>query len=286
MKIAITGANGFVGRNLIKSIQQNAIDTEIIAVVRNSNSLDTDTKVNPTLKIIQLDIHNPPSDTFEKIGAPDVLIHLAWDGLPNYNSLHHFETELPKQYEFLSSLIRDGLKSLFITGTCFEYGMQSGELDEKMEFNPDNPYGFAKNSLRKQLEYLQREVCFNLTWARLFYIYGDNQTGNSIFPQLKKAVKNGDTTFNMSKGEQLRDYLDIKQVANYIFRLALLEKNIGSINICSGTPISIRRLVEKWIDINSWDIKLNLGYYPYPTYEPLAFWGNNSKLETYMVINP
>ena len=40
-------------------------------------------------------------DAFERIGRPDVLIHLAWGGLPNYRSLHHFEGELPAQYRFL-----------------------------------------------------------------------------------------------------------------------------------------------------------------------------------------
>ena len=283
MKIAVTGANGFIGSNLITAIQKNAPDAEIIAIVRNTSSIDT--KIRSALKIVQMDIHNLPDNVFEKIGSPNILIHLAWGGLPNYNSLHHFETELPKQYNFLRNLIKNGLKSLLITGTCFEYGLQPGELDESMRAVPNNPYGFAKNTLREQLEYLQKEVNFNLTWARLFYIYGDNQTGRSVFPQLKKSIKNRDTTFNMSKGEQLRDYLDVKQVASYILKLSLLEKNIGSINICSGNPISIRRLVEKWIDENSWNIKLNLGHYPYPTYEPLAFWGSNSKLASYMVIN-
>ena len=49
-------------------------------------------------------------------------------------------------------------------------------------------------------------------------------------------------------------------------------------NICSGAPISIRRLVEEWIKNNNWDIELNLGYYPYPDYEPMSFWGDKSYL--------
>ena len=280
MKIAITGANGFIGRNLIKVIQQNTADVEIIALVRNTSSIDIE--VGTALTVVQIDIHNPPDNVYQVIGAPDILIHLAWDGLPNYNSLHHFESELPKQYEFLSGLVKNGLKSLVVTGTCFEYGMQSGELDENMSAVPDNPYGFAKNTLRQQLEYLQQETEFNLTWTRLFYVYGNDQTGNSIFPQLKRAIENGDETFNMSKGEQIRDYLDVSQVATYILNLALLEKNIGIINICSGTPVSIGSLVEQWIEKYSWEITLNLGHYPYPTYEPFAFWGKNSKLESYI----
>ena len=45
------------------------------------------------------------------------------------------------------------------------------------------------------------------------------------------------------------------------------------VNVCSGKPISVRKLVEQRLAKRKADIKLNLGYYPYPDYEPAAFWG-------------
>ena len=212
------------------------------------------------------------------MGRPDVLIHLAWGGLPNYKSLHHFEEELPAQYRFLKALLESGLKNLLVTGTCFEYGMQSGPLREHMESRPNNPYGFAKDMLRRQLEYLQQVRPFNLTWARLFYLYGEGQAENSLLPQLKRAVERGDRVFNMSGGEQLRDYLPITKVAQNIVSLAMTSRDNGVVNICSGKPISVRKLVEGWIKENGWSIDLNLGHYPYPEYEPMAFWGSRDKL--------
>ncbi|HRG11645.1 MAG TPA: NAD-dependent epimerase/dehydratase family protein, partial [Cyclobacteriaceae bacterium] len=205
----------------------------------------------------------------------------AWSGLPNYRSLHHFEQELPMQYQFLQGIIKSGLQSLVVAGTCFEYGMQSGALHENMATAPDNPYGFAKDVLRCQLEYLQKTNPFSLAWARLFYIYGEGQAENSLLPQLRKAVERGDKSFNMSGGEQLRDYLPITEVAKYLVSLAVDRKNVGTINICSGKPISVRNLVEQWITENNWEIHLNLGHYPYPDYEPMAFWGNKQKLDAY-----
>lgn len=278
MKIAISGANGFIGKSLIDTIQRHSPDVEIIAIVRNVNTMGF--SFGEAVNVVSMDVYNSPNDVFIEIGSPDTLIHLAWDGLPNYNSLHHIESELPNQYAFLNRLVKSGLKSLVVTGTCFEYGMQSGELNEGMAATPSNPYGFAKNALREQLEYLQGHFFFNLTWCRLFYIHGDNQSGNSIYPQLIKAIDNGDAIFNMSKGEQLRDYLDVNEVVEKLLKLTLLENNIGVVNVCSGTPISIRSLVEKWVAHHSVDIELNLGHYPYPTYEPLAFWGSTKKLQT------
>lgn len=274
IRIAVTGANGFIGRHVINEL--NSKDVEITALAFPES---TDLPPIDIGKWVFFDISKPPVDAFEIMGKPDILIHLAWQGLPHYGSLHHFETELPIQYSFLKQIILQGLKSLVVTGTCFEYGMQNGPLSEDNETRPNNPYGFAKDSLRKQLEFLQAVQQFNLIWARLFYIYGDGQSESSLLPQLRKAVAAGLSEFNMSRGEQLRDYLPVTEVARQIVLMALKQQNIGSINVCSGEPQSVRSLLEGLIHENKWEIKLNLGFYPYSDFEPLAFWGaqNHSK---------
>jgi len=273
MKVAVTGASGFIGQYVLNELEKRKIET--IAITRNANNFNN----FPWLKdIIEFDISNPKPDDFETIHRPDVLIHLAWDGLPQYKSNRHFEIELLKQYNFLKNLIQNGLSSLIVTGTCFEYGMQYGELREDFPTLPNNPYGYAKDALRRQLEFLQSELKFSLTWTRLFYTYGEGQHQGSLYPQLKEAVLRGDPTFNMSGGEQLRDYLPVEEIARLIVLIACKKANFGIVNICSGTPVSIRYLVERWLRENQWKISLNLGHYPYSDYEPMAFWGSREKL--------
>ncbi|OCQ93818.1 epimerase [Limnothrix sp. PR1529] len=274
MKIAVTGATGFIGKYVLAELSRYPV--EVIALVRD---ISTAQLTDFSGKVIQCDLAQFSSQIFEEIDHPDSLIHLAWSGLPNYKSLHHFEEELPRQYAFLSTLIRSGLPSLVIAGTCFEYGMICGELSEIMLPQPSNPYGHAKNTLRCHLEYLQTEVPFSLAWARLFYLYGEGQSPKSLFSQLRESVNQHKTTFGMSEGEQLRDYLHVSQVAQSLVKLAMSADNPGIINVCSGKPVSVRRLVEQWIKENGWNIQLNLGYYPYPNYEPIAFWGDARKLE-------
>lgn len=268
MKIAVTGASGFIGRHVLTNLLKHQV--EVIAVTRDATRL---ADLSRCVRIMEMDIACPATDCFEQMGCPDVLIHLAWDGLPHYKSLHHFETELPRQYHFLKTMVEAGLSALLVTGTCFEYGMQSGALAAGIQTQPNNPYGYAKDALRQQLNFLQSIKRFNLTWARLFYMYGEGQPNSSLYPILKASIVRGDKVFNMSGGEQLRDYLPVEEVADRIARLAMTGGNAGAINICSGKPISVRSLVEQWLQENSWAIELNLGYYPYPDYEPMAFWG-------------
>jgi nucleoside-diphosphate-sugar epimerase len=274
MKVAVTGASGFIGRHVLVELESRSV---VATVVLRPSS--TASPWLPKHTVTRMDLQNPQPNAFEIMGAPDVLIHLAWGGLPNYRSLQHFERELPAQYRFLKGLVESGLKKLVVTGTCFEYGMQSGPLREDMETRPVNPYGFAKDTLRRQLEYLKSVQSFALTWARLFYLYGEGQAVNSLLPQLERAVERGDKVLNMSEGEQLRDYLPVTEVAKCLVSLAMGNRDNGIVNVCAGKPISVRKLVEGWIKERDWPIKLNLGHHPYPDYEPMAFWGERQKLD-------
>ncbi len=276
MKIAVIGGNGFIGKHVLVELVKKQVDVVAVDI-----SLPQEKGTSP-VKWVKMDIFNPPVNVFEHLGCPDSCIHLAWGGLPNYKSLHHFEKELPGQYNFLSTLIRGGLTSLVVSGTCFEYGIKTGELSEDMVPCPTNPYGFAKDVLRRQLEFLRSSIPFAFSWTRLFYLYGAGQAANSLWSQLNSAVLRGDDVFPMSGGSQIRDYLPIEIVAERLVLLANNRADIGIVNICSGRPISVRNLVESWIIKNKWTIKLDLGRYPYPDYEPMEFWGNCSKLNTFL----
>jgi dTDP-6-deoxy-L-talose 4-dehydrogenase (NAD+) len=274
MKVAVTGASGFIGRHVLTELERHPVD--VTAVTRCAAKL---ADVATNVRIVELDLANQQADDYERLHKPDVLIHLAWEGLPNYKSLHHFETELSRQYLFLKGLIKAGLPAMVVTGTCLEYGMQSGALSEELTPLPSNPYGYAKDALRRQLEFLRDKHPFALTWARLFYMYGEGQPKSALLPQLKEAVDRGESSFNMSGGEQLRDYLPVDEVAALLVALALRQTDAGVVNICSGKPISLRNLVEGWLKDNGWTINLNLGHHPYPDYEPMAFWGDRRRLD-------
>ncbi|WP_018614944.1 NAD-dependent epimerase/dehydratase family protein [Segetibacter koreensis] len=278
-KVLVTGASGFIGEYVIVELLKN--NYSVIATSTSAEKVKQRAWFSK-VKFVPFNFKNYSADAnyFQYFDKPDALIHLAWEGLPNYKSLFHFEENLPRHYAFIKNLVLNGLSDVTVTGTCFEYGFKQGCLTEETDTNPTNAYAIAKDALHKFLTQLQLYNPFVLKWVRLFYMHGKGQNPNSIFSQLEKAIENKQDTFNMSGGEQIRDYLRVEEVAEYIAKIAMQNKITGAINCCSGKPVKLKELIKNYLEEKKTNIHLNLGYYPYLDYEPMSFWGDNTKLKT------
>jgi nucleoside-diphosphate-sugar epimerase len=276
-KILVTGATGFIGNYVIDALLKKGCS---IVATSSNESKAANAVWFKQVQYIAFDLRkfNGSINYQHFFGNPDAVIHLAWEGLPNYKAAFHTEENLPRHLAFIKNLVENGQQDISITGTCFEYGMQEGCLSEDMPAMPANAYSLAKDSLRRQLEHLQQQNSFHLKWIRLFYMYGAGQNPNSLLSQLDRALEHGDALFNMSGGEQVRDYLPVEKVAEYIACIALQNEVGGIINCCSGIPVTVKSLVKNYLKEKKQTIALNLGYYPYADYEPMRFWGSTDRL--------
>lgn len=271
--VAVTGASGFLGQHVLAALK--ALDVGVVAHSRASKPAHPS---DGSVEWIYFDLDNEPDHAFDRLHRPDVVVHLAWAGLPNYTSRNHFEIELPRQYRFLSGLVADGLKKLVVAGTCFEYGMSSGQVSEETPTDPVTPYGFAKDALRRELEFAAASNPFELRWARLFYLFGAGQAATSLFTSFHAAMARGDASFRMSGGEQIRDFMSADAAGAAIAALALATHAPRIVNICSGVPRKVRSIVETWRRDAGSDIQLGLGAKAYLSYEPFCFWGDRGRL--------
>ena len=275
MKIAITGATGFIGRHVRNALAKT--DHNVVLVARSVE------RVGEKLtreEVIVTDLNESRIDWFELFGKPDAVLHLAWGGLPNYMDNYHLEVELPMQSKFLAALIESGLKKLVVTGTCYEYGMSSGALSEDQETNPNTPYGIAKDRLRKELFQLRATKSFDLTWARIFYPYGEGQSEKSIYSQLTKAISNNEKEFTMGSGTQTLDFIQVTSVAKALFAFVTETKGIWLINVGSGKPQSVIEFVNKLIYDFESSIVPRVGVVTDREYESLSFWSDNNLLDS------
>jgi len=223
---------------------------------------------------------DPGQDPYEHLGRPDVLLHLAWDGLPNYLADQHLSQELPRQRRFLAACLDGGLRRLVVAGTCLEYGMREGCLTEGMAPAPTTAYGEAKARLADDMRQYAVAKNASLTWLRLFYLYGSGQAPTSLYAQLQAAIERGDEEFPMSPGDQVRDFQPASNAAALIAEIATrCDVDAGTVNICSGQPTTVLSLVERLIHERGAMIRPSTGRYPYPSYEPFAAWGDRTRLD-------
>jgi len=273
VKVLVTGASGFIGGHVVRALQQCS-DCEVVATGRDEARL---AQLGVPFVAMALSEFGPGS--YDSFGRPDALIHLAWPDLSSYRDPVHIERHLPESYRFIMGMAEAGVGMLSCVGTCYEYGLQEGCLPEDRATVPVLAYGVAKDSLRRLLECQLDPDATQFRWLRPFYTYGEGQQSRALLPQLDLAIDRCAETFDMSGGEQLRDYLEVSELAQAIVKSSLQNEIAGIINICSGKPVTVRALVEKRIAERGSSIRLRLGAYPYPDHEPMSFWGDTSRLD-------
>ena len=277
MKVALTGGTGFIGQHVRKSLAKSEHD--VILFVRNQAKID---ELGANEKFVIADIGEDRNDWFDYLDQPDVLLHLAWGGLPNYLDNYHVDVELPSQVKFLNNLIIGGLCQLVVTGTCYEYGISEGEQYETQQNIPCTPYGIAKNDLRKFLVGLQETKNYELSWARVFYPYGEGQSKLSLFSELKSAALRGEKEFELKNATSNLDFISVHEVAKVLVKLLEHRRESGVINVGSGVPTNVASFASGQIAENDWEIDLKLMSIQARDFEPSSFWASTKKLRVFL----
>ena len=275
MRIAVTGGTGFLGRRVVEHLQVDGQDVVLVVRPGRGPSL-----AQPGVTVLEVDFDDPPADLHARAGHPDVVVHLAWSRLDDGRSSGHLDVELPRHVGMARALAGDGLRRIVATGSSAEYGLVHGPVREDAPRAPTLAYGAAKIAFHAALTELADETGVELVWARMFPLCGEDQPERELLGRLRAAAAAGERTFAMSLGEQLRDYLDVAAAGRLVAALATHPDAAGVYNVCSGRPISVRRLAEEWCRTNAPDLELRLGEVPMPTHESPAFWGDRRRLDT------
>lgn len=270
MKILVTGANGYLGKGVVKELLNDGL--EVVATDFRNNFIDQ----RADIKCIDL---FSVEDPYKYFGKPDALLHLAWrDGFV-HNSDNHIR-DIPSHYEFVKKMLCSGIKQITGMGSMHEIGFFEGSINENTPCNPQSKYGVGKNALRRllELECQNRDVIFQ--WLRGFYIVGNTIDGCSIFSKIVQAVDKEQKEFPFTMGLNQFDFLDYQIFCRYVAETVEQNKVNGIINICKGRPERLSDRVERFIKENGFDIKLKYGAFPDRPYDSKAIWGDDSKIAT------
>lgn len=272
-KYLVTGANGYIGRYVVKNLLD--MGNTVIASDLNYDSLDE--------RAIRsdVDLFSGDADIYKQYGEPDVCIHLAWRNGFVHNHDSHI-TDIPGHYLFIKNMIEGGLKHIVVMGSMHEIGYWEGAIEEDTPANPKSNYGIAKNTLRQLTTLLasQHEIC--MQWLRGYYILGDDLKNSSVFTKITQLEQEGAATFPFNSGKNKYDFITVEQLAKQIASVASQEEVTGVINCCSGNPVSLADKVEEFIEEHHFKIRPEYGAFPDRVYDSPGVWGNPDKINQIM----
>ncbi|MBU1230515.1 MAG: NAD(P)-dependent oxidoreductase [Proteobacteria bacterium] len=238
MRIFVTGATGFIGQAAARLLCQRG--HQVLGLARDA---DAARAALPGAAFLPGDLAQPERllDGLEAF-APEALLHLAWQGLPDYSEfVSQRNVELGLAAFGLAA--RAGARHIVASGSCWEYASRQGRLSEDAPLRHDQPFPAAKNRLHAEGRAQAREQGLAFTWLRLFFVYGLGQRPASLVPALAAQALAG-TAPALRCPANRNDFLHVDDAA-LAFALAL-EKSprAGVYNVGSGSPTGVAEVAR------------------------------------------
>lgn len=276
-KILITGASGFLGSHIVETLLE--AEHVVFCVVSRDSDMWRLEDVLDKLNILEID-YADVSQWMEAVATvkPDAVIHTGWQGVRGADRNELFQFDNIKVHVALADACALHAVDTFIgLGSQMEYGPKSGPISEKAETLPTTNYGLAKLCALKASEARCVASGVRFCWARIFSLVGPKDNSWWLVPSVINSFKNGHVV-PFTQGEQLWDFLHVKDAANAILALIREPNASGVFNVGSGKPIKIREAIERIAQCLGSDVELQFGAIPYREDQVMHLEANISKL--------
>ena len=276
-RILVTGGCGYVGRLLIKKLYKLGSQVFVFDVISSSE---------PIHGVIYNNVDLLDNDLLCKLInqiKPQKIYHLAasLDRTRDYDVIDEIlDINLKGTNNLLRALREIDYTSFIYTSTSEVYGNQTIiPFKEDMALHPISPYSLSKAAAELSIQTFSNIYNKPYTILRLFNIYGPNMPENFFIPQLVSALKD-DRDFDMTKGEQKRDFIFIDDVIETLI-ISSKNKNANNqiFNVCSGASNSLRELALEIQKLIPSDSSINFIAIPYRKNEIWDMIGDNTKIK-------
>lgn len=244
MRVLVTGATGFIGSHLTRSLVQHGYD--VYALVRPGADLWRIADVAPSLQIVPGDLGSIEELVpFLNEVRPRGCFHLGWyPVLPGTYLMARENFEMLEASVHLVRCLTDAGCEVFVgAGTCLEYDTDAGRLSESTPNKPQSLYAAAKLALGLATTHWATVSGIRVIWARLFQEFGPFEDERRLVPLVILSLLEN-APFRPRGGSQVRDYLPVEDVAEAL-RLLMESEAHGPVNIGSGMPISVLELARQ-----------------------------------------
>jgi len=245
-RILMTGATGFVGRQVLASLVEKEVDIVPVARPKSVEKLPRAPRIKEP--IVTEDLFAEDGRWWQQnLRGIDTVVHAAWYAEPGQ---YQFSTEnmncLIGTLRMAQAAAQVGVKRFVGVGTCFEYAQSDQPLSADSPLAASSPYAASKAAVYFALSQLLPQYGTEFVWCRLFYLYGEGEDARRLVPAIRRNLSEG-RPVELTAGHQVRDFLDVIEAGRQIASVAVSGKT-GAANICSGKPVTVRELAESIAD--------------------------------------
>jgi nucleoside-diphosphate-sugar epimerase len=271
-KVLLTGASGFLGRYVLKSLRRRGVETITLGRRRPPDVASAE--------FVEADLLAAP-DFVSLVGECGAthLLHLAW------YAEHGEYWASPLNLRWVEATVRlveafceTGGEQVVVAGTCAEYDWSHGYCrEDSTPLDPATLYGTAKDATRRLVLALCAQYQVPCAWGRVFLPYGTGEARQRLIPSLIETFRGKGPPFGVDATAS-RDLLHASDVAEAFVAL-LRGRAHGAYNISSGQPVQVGDVVRELARLLDADPQVVLGATCARRGEPPLLVGENLKLQ-------
>jgi nucleoside-diphosphate-sugar epimerase len=248
MKFLITGASGFIGRNLILATPK---DWKVIATYCNDDSFPNFIREKNLshVKALRIDLSNPTEvrsvDSINK--HYDACVHLAANGDPAYSTeapAHDLAANTMALLNVVSEWTFD--KFIYFSSGAVYDGLK-GEVNPDSFVRPLLPYAISKWASECYVMNAQKNGRIKSAKViRFFGAYGPYEPSRKIYGRLIKqfGINKNPRLQIKGNGKNFIDAMYVEDLMRAIFLLLANNAPCKLIDLCSGSRMTVEKLVR------------------------------------------
>ena len=248
MRVIVTGASGFIGRNVLLRAPR---DWEIVAVGHRSPGLEAFVAAQGLshVRVVRCDLTDAAAvrALAAEAGRTDAALYLAANGDPAASAEHprwDLESNTLAPVTFLEHCPVDHL--VYLSSGAVYDGLV-GAVSPASPVDPRLPYAISKLASEHYVRFFseRRHAPRSYINVRFFGAYGPYEPARKITTRWLLALAAGQREFTLrGNGENLIDFMHVDDAVDGMLRLVRAVGTSATVDFASGAPVTINAIVQ------------------------------------------
>lgn len=231
--VFVTGATGFIGRHLCRALRHHGAR---VTATSRSGAVVIGVRTLPGVDLIRDDLVS-----IMRGDIPEVIFHCAGLTRGSAQALETGNITTAQRLLDAAAALPRPLRIVVLSSAAIWEPMREGQamIGESHPFGPVGPYGAAKLRMTE----LALQSGLDVAVACPFNVIGPGQPVWQMPQVLWKELRANPARIELRDPSVIRDWIDVRDVAEALILLANPQATDGIYNVCTGTGRSIAEVV-------------------------------------------